>query len=235
MSKDAYWFRHDSNASRDPKIMVMRTIYGFEGYGMYWGIIESLREQPDYKIKIGGKYGFKVLAGMIGANADTLEPFVLDCVKEFELFQIEGDYLACEALENRMKRWEANKANGAKGGRPKNPIKTQPKPKVNPIESQSEPNQKPTETIKRREEDSIEDKSKNKPENVDTVIKYFTERKATAYEGRKFMNYYQSNGWKVGKNPMKDWKAAARGWIDRNGDTNGQAKNVASSPSQPAN
>ena len=27
-----------------------------------------------------------------------------------------------------------------------------------------------------------------------------------------FMDYYESNGWKVGKNPMKDWKAAVRNW-----------------------
>lgn len=27
-----------------------------------------------------------------------------------------------------------------------------------------------------------------------------------------FFDYYQSNGWKVGKNSMKDWKAAARRW-----------------------
>lgn len=26
-------------------------------------------------------------------------------------------------------------------------------------------------------------------------------------------NYYESNGWKVGKNPMKNWKAAAARWM----------------------
>ena len=30
-----------------------------------------------------------------------------------------------------------------------------------------------------------------------------------------YFDYYSSNGWKVGKNPMKDWKAAARGWSKR--------------------
>jgi hypothetical protein len=30
-----------------------------------------------------------------------------------------------------------------------------------------------------------------------------------------FFNFYQSNGWKVGKNKMKDWKAAAVGWHTR--------------------
>lgn len=28
----------------------------------------------------------------------------------------------------------------------------------------------------------------------------------------RFMDHYETNGWKVGKNPMKDWKAAARNW-----------------------
>jgi len=35
-------------------------------------------------------------------------------------------------------------------------------------------------------------------------------------ESVKFWNYYESNGWQVGKNKMKDWNAAARMWIARN-------------------
>lgn len=30
-----------------------------------------------------------------------------------------------------------------------------------------------------------------------------------------FIDYYESNGWKVGKNPMKDWKATVRSWESR--------------------
>ena len=35
-------------------------------------------------------------------------------------------------------------------------------------------------------------------------------------DAERFYNYYESNGWKVGKNPMKDWKACVRTW-ERNG------------------
>ena len=31
----------------------------------------------------------------------------------------------------------------------------------------------------------------------------------------KFLNYYESNGWKVGKNPMKSWPAALQNWLSR--------------------
>ena len=29
---------------------------------------------------------------------------------------------------------------------------------------------------------------------------------------QRFVDYYSANGWKVGKNPMKDWRAAVRTW-----------------------
>jgi uncharacterized protein YdaU (DUF1376 family) len=32
-------------------------------------------------------------------------------------------------------------------------------------------------------------------------------------EAEKFVNYYTSNGWKVGKNPMKSWTHAANTWL----------------------
>ena len=31
-------------------------------------------------------------------------------------------------------------------------------------------------------------------------------------EAQDFFDYYESNGWRVGRNPMRDWKAAARRW-----------------------
>jgi len=34
-------------------------------------------------------------------------------------------------------------------------------------------------------------------------------------DGDQFCDHYESNGWKVGKTPMKDWKAAVRTWKRR--------------------
>lgn len=33
-------------------------------------------------------------------------------------------------------------------------------------------------------------------------------------EATAFFNYYESNGWKVGRNPMKNWEASARNWMN---------------------
>lgn len=40
----------------------------------------------------------------------------------------------------------------------------------------------------------------------------------------KFINHYESNGWKVGRNSMKDWKAAVRKWENSDFDNQSQAK-----------
>jgi len=51
---------------------------------------------------------------------------------------------------------------------------------------------------------------KNKP-TLDECKQYCLER-SNGVDADKFFNYYESNGWKVGKNAMKDWKAAIRTW-----------------------
>lgn len=53
------------------------------------------------------------------------------------------------------------------------------------------------------------------PPSEEEVATYFIEQGSTAKEASAFWDYYQSNGWRTGKNPMRDWKASARNWIRR--------------------
>lgn len=43
-------------------------------------------------------------------------------------------------------------------------------------------------------------------------IKQYCMERNNNIDARQFYDYYESNGWKVGKNSMKDWKAAVRTW-----------------------
>ena len=54
-----------------------------------------------------------------------------------------------------------------------------------------------------------------KPPTIDEVKAYCIERQNNV-DAERFIDYYTANGWKVGKNTMKDWKAAVRTW-ERNG------------------
>ena len=55
-----------------------------------------------------------------------------------------------------------------------------------------------------------------KPPTHEEVKAYCTERNNNVDPDR-FINFYTSNGWKVGKNSMKDWKAAVRTWEKNSG------------------
>lgn len=54
------------------------------------------------------------------------------------------------------------------------------------------------------------------PPSIEEVFEHLSE-KGYPYkqEAEKFWHYYESNGWKVGKNKMKNWKSSATGWIQR--------------------
>jgi hypothetical protein len=60
-----------------------------------------------------------------------------------------------------------------------------------------------------------------KPTNEE-VFEYMVEKEFefAKIESERFINFFESNGWKVGKNPMKSWKGAVANWIinfyDRN-------------------
>lgn len=56
------------------------------------------------------------------------------------------------------------------------------------------------------------------PPSLDEVKAYCRERQNDV-DAERFIDYYTSNGWQVGKNKMKDWKAAVRTWERNTGRT----------------
>lgn len=50
--------------------------------------------------------------------------------------------------------------------------------------------------------------------SVEDVSEYIAEKGYTV-DAQHFIDYYEANGWKVGRNPMRDWRAAVRTWQQR--------------------
>lgn len=108
MAKDAYYFSHDSNARHDPKILAMRADYDITGYGIFWTIIEMLRESEDYRLPYK-KYIFKAIAMQVQSDAYTSEKihkFIDDCISEYELFDTDDEYFWSYSLLKRMDKKE---------------------------------------------------------------------------------------------------------------------------------
>ena len=118
-------------------------------------------------------------------------------------------------IETYQAKCARNKVNGSKGGRPsKNPTVIPETERF--LEKPQKPKEKEKGKEKEREKDNIgADKPPTRhrfiPPTVDEVKAYCTE-KGYVVDPERFVDFYTSNGWRVGKNPMKDWKAAVRNW-----------------------
>ena len=93
--------------------------------------------------------------------------------------------------------------------------------------------------------DKEEDKDKDKDNKREAKRKRFTpptleevraycEERGNSVDPRRFLDYYESKGWVVGKAKMKDWKAAVRTW-ENNGYSAPKAKTEAANAYLEAN
>ena len=95
-----------------------------------------------------------------------------------------------------------------------NPIQSNPI-QSNPVQSdpvQSDPVQ--SESIREREAAAPPAPTGFSPPSVQDVEAYCAQ-KGCCVDAERFVDYYASIGWKVGKNPMKDWRAAVRTWVKK--------------------
>lgn len=64
-------------------------------------------------------------------------------------------------------------------------------------------------TIKTNRERGAKKFKKPSPEEIQN---YLDEKNITSFTAEKFYNFYESNGWMIGKNKMKNWKACCNNW-----------------------
>ena len=146
--------------------------------------------------------------------------------------------------------------NGMKGGRKKtepepnqNQSETKTKPKPNLTETKTEPNSNQSESkpegkykiknininknIKEKESKEKErspegdtKKSRFIPPTVEEVRMY-CEEKGYSVDPQRFVDFYNSKNWMVGKNKMTSWHSAVSGWEARNKESPPQYKSSA--------
>lgn len=153
-----------------------------------------------------------------------------------------------ENVKTYQRTIEANRQNGRKGGRPRKAKETDGFSEK-PTETHGEPNEthknqstkykvqstKYTDSIESIEIDASASPSPRvskrfSPPGLEEIEAYFAEKGGTTAQAERFRDFYESNGWKVGKNPMKSWKAAASGWMSRDKESAQKASAPRSKP-----
>lgn len=66
--------------------------------------------------------------------------------------------------------------------------------------------------VMRHREKTAETDGRFRKPSLEDVKLHFSKSGLPMDEAEKFFNYYDSNGWRVGRNPMKNWHGAAANW-----------------------
>lgn len=236
---DAEFFPHDADMRNDIKVTAIRRKFSHTGYAVWCFLLETLTDSEDFEVPYS-EVDQELLAADYDVPVEELRE-IIDYATRIGLLQQEDGKVYSEALkrrfipllearERRRQRAEINRQNGRRGGNP-NFRKGQP----NPYYQRGEDNQNITETAQNITEDNPKVKESKAKESkaikktpvgekknasrfsaptVDEVRAYAQE-KGFSIDPEHFVDYYTSNGWRVGRNPMKDWRATVRTWASR--------------------
>jgi hypothetical protein len=119
MKKDAYYFPHDSNAKDDPKCIMLIEELGLEGYGIFWVLIETLRDQPQYKAPMS-------MLPALGRRYNSSGEKFRAVVTRYGLFSIDNDeFFYSEPFSRRMTAIDLKRKDLSEAGKRGNAIRWQ--------------------------------------------------------------------------------------------------------------
>ena len=212
------YFTHDSNARNSDKIIPLRSKMGAEGYGIYFMILERLREEPSYmSVKDYNMLAFdlRVDAAKVKAVVENFGLFV---------FTDDGKYFYSESFTRRMQakdeksekarksaqsRWEGN-SNAMRTQCERNANAVRTDGKTDAIkEKESKVNTSSTDTPYPPKKITTPSNSKEfVPPSLDEVVEYFDEKGYTREAAERAYAYYTEQNWSDRNgSPVKNWKS----------------------------
>jgi len=202
MKNNTYYFSHDCNAHEDDKIIGLVMKCKWEGYGLYWLLNEIISQDP--KIRID-KRALPKIAFRYNIDIALLENVITTCLDEKLYHTEDGEYIYSQRLRDHIAKRQEIRDKYSKAG------KKGMKARWGNNDVIKSNNDVITSDNKRKEKKRKESKVYRTKPTLQEIKAYCILRKNNVNPDR-FFNYYESNGWKVGKNPMKNWQAAVRTW-----------------------
>jgi len=97
MWKGSYYFSHDGNARNDEKVLMLRAEHGWEGYGLFWALVEMMFESKDTCLHHAHLKG---IALCYNVDITVLEGVINTCLTH-HLFDSDGVSFWSETLRQR--------------------------------------------------------------------------------------------------------------------------------------
>ena len=172
-----------------------------EYFCAYHSMLDATRKLSDAEVG-------RLFRGLLHYSATGEQPINLHSREEivFDIFSQQID----REVEKYQAACDRNRRNGASGGQ---------SPRVGASGGQSrQEKEKEKEKDKDKGGSNARARTRFTPPTVEEVDAYATERGYTGFSAERFVDYYASKGWIVGRSPMKDWRAAVRNWATRDKD-----------------
>lgn len=194
--KDSYYFPHFCNARHDRKIKRVTKELGVEGYGIYFMLLEVLREQTDFTYPLSE---VDLLADEFG----TSEPKVKAVISNYGLFEVDekNNFFSLKLVEflQPYLRMKEQRVLAGKASAEKRKL------------LQQSFNDRSTTVQQSKVKKSKVKKSKVNKIKLEDIKQYFFENGYSDISAQKFYDYYQVAGWKDSKgNDVRNWKQKAQ-------------------------
>ena len=233
-TKKFYWLKLKENFFMQKEIKKLRRIAGGDTYTIIYLKMQLLSIKNDGILHYDGTEDSleEQLALELDEDIDNVA-VTLSFLKANKLIEVikPDDYLLNKAVENIGKEGESAERMRALRKREKERASlcdgnVQNSDTEIEIEKEKELDINKKEIDKEKSKSAEADRKVKKfiPPTVEEVRAYCTERNNTV-DANSFIDFYESKGWYVGKNKMKDWKAAVRTWErSRNNNTSNNKK-----------
>lgn len=201
--------RHDADyfpfyAKNGRTLFILQDHYGLAGIGFFTNLMRLLTTTPDHHISIADEADRLYVFSQIGCTEEEgsamLELMCKTGKIDRGLYETKQVIFSKDLLESLSDAYRK---------RLNSPITAEEIHLLYGFPAE-ETQLKAEETHKGKERKG-KDTKRFVPPNEEEVKEYCKERK-NKVNASLFIDHYEANGWKVGKNSMKDWKAAIRTW-----------------------
>ena len=207
MEKDAYYFPHFCNARHDRKIRRLRKELGLEGYGIFFMVLEILREQIDFRYPMDD-------IDLLSDDLETSEQKVRTVISNYGLFDVqetdEGQYFFSPKLIIYLEPYFRSKEQRSLAGKKSaEKRRLQLESVQRPFNDRSTTDEQSKVKESKVKESKVKESKVNKEIAHDKLVETYGEKVITDYYER-IKDYSASTG-----KTYKDLSATARNWIKR--------------------
>ena len=225
--KKYYWLKLKRDFFKRHDIRIIEEMPNGKEYLLFYLklLVESIDHEGELRFSDTVPYNEQMLSVITNTNIDVVRS-AMKLFIELKMIDVQDDATIYMAEVNKMIGSAVDNDNANRQRRFREKQKQLALPERYDGVTKNNESKSIEKDIEIEKDNSKPQKRFTKP-TLEEVQAYCQERNK-GVDAQKWYDYYSANGWKVGKNPMKDWKAAIRTW--ERGDSGARNRSVSFTP-----